>query len=397
MTNLEEVVWAQEEPKNQGYWSHVEPRIERRLGEAGLKPKRPIYAGREPAASPATGLAKRHAAEQAALIADALGHSSARQRAEGKRAKEHGDRSQSPDAGRIDHRGDARPVAEAARRRRSKPDEPIASLETDKVAVEVPAPVAGTMGEQLRQGRRHGRGRRGDRASSRRGAGARGRAGRSLPEVDPGQSGRRRREYRAPRRERPTPRTSDEDGPHLTLSPAVRRIVLEHHLDPRRSRAPARTAGSPRTTCSPPPKAQKAEAAAPAPAPAPAAGARAAAARPPPAKAGERREERVRMTRLRQTVARRLKEAQNTAAMLTTFNDVDMSAVMDGARALQGSVREEARHPARLHGLLREGGGARRARRARGQRLDRGRGDRLPRLCRRLGRGLGAATAWSCR
>ncbi|HKR25074.1 MAG TPA: 2-oxoglutarate dehydrogenase E1 component, partial [Allosphingosinicella sp.] len=76
MTSLEEVVWAQEEPKNQGYWAHVEPRIERRLGEAGLKPKRPLYAGREPAASPATGLAKRHAAEQAALIADALGHSS---------------------------------------------------------------------------------------------------------------------------------------------------------------------------------------------------------------------------------------------------------------------------------------------------------------------------------
>jgi 2-oxoglutarate dehydrogenase E1 component len=76
MAHLEEVVWAQEEPRNQGYWAHVEPRIERRLGEAGLKPKRPLYAGREPAASPATGLAKRHAAEQAALIADALGHSS---------------------------------------------------------------------------------------------------------------------------------------------------------------------------------------------------------------------------------------------------------------------------------------------------------------------------------
>ena len=76
MSNLEEVVWAQEEPKNQGYWTHVEPRIERRLGEAGLKPKRPIYAGRAAAASPATGLAKRHAAEQTALIAAALGHSS---------------------------------------------------------------------------------------------------------------------------------------------------------------------------------------------------------------------------------------------------------------------------------------------------------------------------------
>jgi len=74
MTNLQEVVWAQEEPQNQGYWAHVEPRLERRLGEAGLKPKRPVYAGRPPAASPATGLAKRHAAEQAALIAAALGH-----------------------------------------------------------------------------------------------------------------------------------------------------------------------------------------------------------------------------------------------------------------------------------------------------------------------------------
>jgi 2-oxoglutarate dehydrogenase E1 component len=74
MSNLEEVVWAQEEPRNQGYWAHVAPRIERRLGEAGLKPKRPVYAGREAAASPATGLAKRHASEQAALIAEALGH-----------------------------------------------------------------------------------------------------------------------------------------------------------------------------------------------------------------------------------------------------------------------------------------------------------------------------------
>ncbi|HYI47754.1 MAG TPA: 2-oxoglutarate dehydrogenase E1 component [Allosphingosinicella sp.] len=76
LTNLEELVWAQEEPMNQGYWAHVEPRIERRLSEAGLKPKRPVFAGRAPAASPATGLAKRHAAEQAALIADALGHGS---------------------------------------------------------------------------------------------------------------------------------------------------------------------------------------------------------------------------------------------------------------------------------------------------------------------------------
>ncbi|HEX4736576.1 MAG TPA: 2-oxoglutarate dehydrogenase E1 component [Allosphingosinicella sp.] len=73
MTNLEEVVWAQEEPRNQGYWSFVEHRIERCLGLAGVKPQRPVYAGRAASASTATGLAKRHAAEQAALIAEALG------------------------------------------------------------------------------------------------------------------------------------------------------------------------------------------------------------------------------------------------------------------------------------------------------------------------------------
>ncbi|MEL7049606.1 MAG: 2-oxoglutarate dehydrogenase complex dihydrolipoyllysine-residue succinyltransferase, partial [Pseudomonadota bacterium] len=51
--------------------------------------------------------------------------------------------------------------------------------------------------------------------------------------------------------------------------------------------------------------------------------------RVPPSQPDESREERVKMTRLRQTIARRLKDAQNTAAMLTTFNDVDMTAVMD--------------------------------------------------------------------
>jgi 2-oxoglutarate dehydrogenase E1 component len=76
MTDLEEVVWAQEEPKNNGYWNFVEPFVEQCLVEAGVRPRRPVYAGRAASASPATGLAKRHAAEQAALIADALGHSS---------------------------------------------------------------------------------------------------------------------------------------------------------------------------------------------------------------------------------------------------------------------------------------------------------------------------------
>ena len=74
MANLEEVVWAQEEPRNGGYWSFVEPYIEQCLAESGLKPRRPVYAGHSDSASPATGLAKRHAGEQAVLIAEAPGH-----------------------------------------------------------------------------------------------------------------------------------------------------------------------------------------------------------------------------------------------------------------------------------------------------------------------------------
>ncbi|MFK4792019.1 2-oxoglutarate dehydrogenase E1 component [Sphingobium sp. ZW T5_29] len=75
MTNLEEVIWCQEEPRNNGAWSFVEPYIEEALAQAGRAPMRARYAGRKASASPATGLAKRHVAEQGALVADALGHS----------------------------------------------------------------------------------------------------------------------------------------------------------------------------------------------------------------------------------------------------------------------------------------------------------------------------------
>jgi 2-oxoglutarate dehydrogenase E1 component len=75
MPNLEEVVWAQEEPKNQGYWTFVEPFIEEALLQAGCRIARARYAGRAASASPATGLMKRHQVEQGALVADALGHS----------------------------------------------------------------------------------------------------------------------------------------------------------------------------------------------------------------------------------------------------------------------------------------------------------------------------------
>jgi 2-oxoglutarate dehydrogenase E1 component len=73
MPNLEEVVWCQEEPKNNGSWFFVEPLIEESLKASGSKVVRPRYAGRNASASPATGLASRHASEQAALVADALG------------------------------------------------------------------------------------------------------------------------------------------------------------------------------------------------------------------------------------------------------------------------------------------------------------------------------------
>jgi 2-oxoglutarate dehydrogenase E1 component len=65
--HLETVVWAQEEPQNGGAWSFIAPLIEQALG------RRPIYAGRPPAAATATGLLKRHNAEQNRLVADALG------------------------------------------------------------------------------------------------------------------------------------------------------------------------------------------------------------------------------------------------------------------------------------------------------------------------------------
>ncbi|UWR21699.1 2-oxoglutarate dehydrogenase E1 component [Sulfitobacter sp. S190] len=67
-----EMVWCQEEPKNQGAWNFIEPNIEWVLGRIGAKHTRPDYAGRATAASPATGLASQHKAQQAALVNDAL-------------------------------------------------------------------------------------------------------------------------------------------------------------------------------------------------------------------------------------------------------------------------------------------------------------------------------------
>ena len=195
-----------------------------------------------------------------------------------------------------------------------KADEPIASLETDKVAVEVPSPVAGTMSEQVVA--------EGDTvnvgaliARIEEGAGAPAKAPAEAGAVNPAGPG----ETPAPKDDETAPHAEGEAG-SLTLSPAVRRVVLEHGLDPSRIKG---TGKDGRLTKDDVLAAAQAEKAPPAPAAAP------APEQAKPAVAGERREERVRMTRLRQTIAKRLKEAQNTAALLTTFNDVDMSAVME--------------------------------------------------------------------
>ena len=204
-----------------------------------------------------------------------------------------------------------------------KADEPVASLETDKVAVEVPSPVDGVMGDHLvAPGDTVAVGAAIGRVESGSGMPARAEPEHAAPAstpVNPIGAGENV-ELRAEEKD------EEDDSPHLTLSPAVRRVVLEHHLDPSKIKGTGKDGRLTKDDVLAAAKAQPAPPpAAPSPPPPP------APAAPPstPAKAGDRREERVRMTRLRQTVARRLKEAQNEAAILTTFNDVDMTAVME--------------------------------------------------------------------
>ena len=203
-------------------------------------------------------------------------------------------------------------------------DEPVASLETDKVSVEVPAPVAGVMGDYAAQV--------GDTVQ----------VGAVIARIEVGGSAAAPAPapaVAAAPPPAPAPAASpasEEPAGDLTLSPSVRRMVLEHGLDPTQIKG---TGKDGRLTKEDVQAAIDNAKAKPAPAPtsAPAAA---------PAASGGRREERVRMTRLRQTIATRLKEAQNTAAMLTTFNDVDMSAVME-ARTKYKDLFEK-KHQVRL-------------------------------------------------
>src|SRR5439155_15774855 len=135
----------------------------------------------------------------------------------------------------------------------------------------------------------------------------------------------------------------DEDQ-ITTLSPAVRRAVLEYHVDPTSIRGTGKDGRLTKDDVIAAAEAQKQPSAAAQPGAPAKAGAQTEAKASPapapstpaprtnwaPASAGaQRNEERVKMSRLRQTIAKRLKEAQNTAAMLTTFNDVDMTAVIE--------------------------------------------------------------------
>jgi 2-oxoglutarate dehydrogenase E2 component (dihydrolipoamide succinyltransferase) len=196
-------------------------------------------------------------------------------------------------------------------------DEPVASLETDKVALEVLAPAAGIMGQHLAAV--------GDTVA----------LNAVIATVETGNSGAAVATA-APA----TASSSVNDGEDravassITLSPAVRRLVLEHGVDPS---AIVGTGKDGRLTKQDVEQfLARSAAATPAPDPAPAAAPQVAAAEAgamtvgvgTPLSGPSRHEERERMSRMRQTIAKRLKSAQDSAAMLTTFNDVDMSAVI---------------------------------------------------------------------
>jgi 2-oxoglutarate dehydrogenase E2 component (dihydrolipoamide succinyltransferase) len=193
-----------------------------------------------------------------------------------------------------------------------KADEPLVELETDKVTLEVPAPAAGILGDiAAKDGETVGPG-------ALLGSITEGGAAAAVPA----------KPAAAPKTAAPAqPAAAPKATPAPTApsakepGPAVNRIAAESGIDAARVSG---TGKDGRVT-----KGDMLAAVASGIAMAPQAAPAPAQARSPSAPQDAPREERVRMTKLRQTIARRLKDAQNTAAMLTTFNDVDMGAVMD--------------------------------------------------------------------
>jgi 2-oxoglutarate dehydrogenase E2 component (dihydrolipoamide succinyltransferase) len=238
-------------------------------------------------------------------------------------------------------------------------DEPIASLETDKVTVEVPSPVAGVLAETLvNEGDTVAVGALIARINEGGGTAAASPATEiadaNTNPAGAGETPLLRGDDHAPEpAATQTPAEASQSDSVTTLSPAVRRAVLEYHVDPSKIRgsgkdgrltkddviaaAEAQKSGSPAQA-----RAQAPEAKAPVTSEASPAQVKAKAA----ASAVDRKEERVPMSRLRKTIAGRLKEAQNTAALLTTFNDVDMTAVIE-ARARYKDLFEK-KHGIRL-------------------------------------------------
>ena len=210
-----------------------------------------------------------------------------------------------------------------------KADEPIVSLETDKVAVDVPAPAAGTLGDIIAK--------EGDtvEVGALLGYVNEGAAAAAAPAASPAPAAKAEAATPAPAASAPV---EEDEGGNLTLSPAVRRLVLEHGLDPSKIKGTGKDGRLTKDDVLAAVAAGTARAAAASPAAAPAAAG--------PATGPSRAQERVKMTRLRQTVAKRLKEAQNNAALLTTYNDVDMTNVIE-ARAKYKDLFEK-KHGVRL-------------------------------------------------
>ena len=225
-------------------------------------------------------------------------------------------------------------------------DEPLVELETDKVSVEVPAPSSGVLseivakdGETVEVGALLG--------SIGEGNGAAKKAADAKPDDEKSGGRAKTGTESSGKKESPKPSESEEssdDGQRsdVALSPAVRRLVAEEKLDVSQIEGTGKggritkedalkaaregTSGQSRSARAPSEEQDKTE-----------------------HPSTESREERVPMSRLRQTIARRLKEAQDTAAMLTTFNEVDMSNVL----AMRGEFKDlfEKKHGVRL-GLM---------------------------------------------